>query len=158
MLGLALGIADKKTTVLDELTLFLNSMTEKMNKFIKNTISGWQSMFSNMSKISGDISFNYDFNGMSTPKIPMLARGAIIPPNAPFLAVLGDQRRGYNIEAPEALIRKIVHEEVKGVQPQKQQPVNISIRAEGSEGQLIRYFKFKLDEESHRQGTSLIST
>lgn len=44
-------------------------------------------------------------------KIPALARGAVIPPNREFMAVLGDQRSGNNIEAPEDLIRKIVREE-----------------------------------------------
>lgn len=43
--------------------------------------------------------------------IPRLAQGAVIPPNREFLAVLGDQRSGNNIEAPESLIRKIVREE-----------------------------------------------
>ena len=32
--------------------------------------------------------------------IPRLAQGAVIPPNREFLAVLGDQKRGTNIEAP----------------------------------------------------------
>ena len=44
-------------------------------------------------------------------QIPYLARGAVIPPNREFMAVLGDQKRGNNIEAPEDLIRKIVREE-----------------------------------------------
>ncbi len=43
--------------------------------------------------------------------IPMLAKGAVIPPNAPFMAMLGDQRNGTNIEAPADLIRQIVREE-----------------------------------------------
>lgn len=34
------------------------------------------------------------------PVIPKLARGAVIPPNREFLAVLGDQKSGTNIEAP----------------------------------------------------------
>lgn len=34
------------------------------------------------------------------PVIPRLARGAVIPANSEFLAVLGDQKRGTNIEAP----------------------------------------------------------
>lgn len=33
-------------------------------------------------------------------KIPRLAKGAVIPPNREFLAVLGDQKSGTNIEAP----------------------------------------------------------
>ena len=34
------------------------------------------------------------------PHIPRLAQGAVIPPNREFLAVLGDQKQGTNIEAP----------------------------------------------------------
>ena len=48
---------------------------------------------------------------VNIPTIPMLAQGAVIPPNAPFMAMLGDQKYGNNIEAPEDLIRKIVREE-----------------------------------------------
>ena len=33
-------------------------------------------------------------------QVPALATGAVIPPNREFLAVLGDQRSGTNIEAP----------------------------------------------------------
>lgn len=40
--------------------------------------------------------------------IPALARGAVIPPNREFLAVLGDQRSGTNIEAPLATIEQAV--------------------------------------------------
>lgn len=43
--------------------------------------------------------------------IPRLAGGAVIPPNREFMAVLGDQTSGNNIEAPENLIRQIVREE-----------------------------------------------
>lgn len=45
-------------------------------------------------------------------EVPMLATGAVIPPNAPFAAVLGDQRNGRNLEAPEGLIRTIFQEEM----------------------------------------------
>lgn len=48
---------------------------------------------------------------VSAANVPYLASGAVIPPNAPFTAVLGDQRNGTNLEAPEDLIRKIVREE-----------------------------------------------
>lgn len=33
-------------------------------------------------------------------RVPMLANGAVIPPNRQFLAMLGDQKHGTNIEAP----------------------------------------------------------
>lgn len=62
----------------------------------------------------GGKSFGFDFQKINTPKIPYLATGAVIPPNAPFMAMLGDQRHGTNLEAPEALIRRIVREESGG--------------------------------------------
>ena len=37
---------------------------------------------------------------ITLPRIPALAAGAVIPPNREFLAVLGDQSSGTNIEAP----------------------------------------------------------
>lgn len=45
--------------------------------------------------------------------VPQLATGAVIPPNAPFTAVLGDQRNGYNLEGPEDMFRSIVREEIE---------------------------------------------
>lgn len=50
-------------------------------------------------------------NPLPVPQIPMLARGAVIPANRQFLAVLGDQRNGNNLEEPESLLRQIVREE-----------------------------------------------
>ena len=43
-------------------------------------------------------------------KIPYLATGAVIPPNAPFMAMLGDQKHGTNIEAPLDTIKQAVRE------------------------------------------------
>lgn len=58
------------------------------------------------------------FGGGASPqsasfRIPALAQGAVIPPNREFMAVLGDQTSGNNIEAPESLIRQIVREETQ---------------------------------------------
>ena len=39
-------------------------------------------------------------SGLGAMAIPALANGAVIPPNKEFLAVLGDQKSGLNIEAP----------------------------------------------------------
>ena len=55
--------------------------------------------------------FGFNIPAVTAPQIPMLAQGAVIPANREFLAVLGDQRNGRNLEAPEALIRQIVREE-----------------------------------------------
>lgn len=59
----------------------------------------------------GGKSFGFNLPKWNPGRIPYLASGAVIPPNAPFMAVLGDQKQGNNIEAPESLIRRIVREE-----------------------------------------------
>ena len=59
----------------------------------------------------GGRTFGFNIGYLSAPQIPYLASGAVIPPNKEFLAVLGDQKSGNNIEAPESLIRRIVREE-----------------------------------------------
>ena len=40
------------------------------------------------------------FQLLTIPRIPRLAQGAVIPPNREFMAVLGDQKHGTNIETP----------------------------------------------------------
>lgn len=47
--------------------------------------------------------------------IPALARGAVIPPNREFLAVLGDQRSGNNYEVPDAKLRQLLREELSAL-------------------------------------------
>lgn len=42
------------------------------------------------------------------PKIPYLAQGAVLPANKPFLAMVGDQKHGTNIEAPLETIQEAV--------------------------------------------------
>ena len=44
----------------------------------------------------------------SVMSVPMLATGAVIPPGKPFLAMLGDQTNGTNVEAPLATIQEAV--------------------------------------------------
>ena len=43
---------------------------------------------------------NLPYVNLGRVSIPRLAQGAVIPPNKEFLAVLGDQKRGVNIETP----------------------------------------------------------
>lgn len=55
----------------------------------------------------------FEFKGINIPrldkiKLPRLATGAVIPPNREFLAVLGDQKQGTNIETPAAAIEAAV--------------------------------------------------
>ncbi len=95
--------------------------------------------------------FGLDISHVSYGRVslPRLAKGAVIPPNQEFLAVLGDQTRGKNIEAPEGLLREIVQEE-SGSQQQ------INIVAQGEMSQLIKLLRLKLQEEDKRVGSSLV--
>lgn len=48
----------------------------------------------------GGKSLGLDIPEVSLGRIPKLAKGAVIPPNKEFMAVLGDQKQGTNIETP----------------------------------------------------------
>lgn len=48
----------------------------------------------------GGKSLGFNFDGVSLPRIPQLAKGTVIPPNKEFMAILGDQKQGTNIETP----------------------------------------------------------
>lgn len=64
----------------------------------------------------GSRTIGFTANFPRVPTIPYLAKGAVIPPRSEFLAVLGDQKNGRNLEAPEDLLRQIVREETGGNQ------------------------------------------
>lgn len=83
----------------------MNHMNIQLPKWLQD-FTGWSSV-------------GFNFHYWSAPYIPYLAKGAVIPPNKEFMAVLGDQKNGNNIEAPESLIRQIVREESGGGQKQR---------------------------------------
>jgi hypothetical protein len=49
-------------------------------------------------------------------EMPALARGAVLPANQPFLAVVGDQKRGTNVEAPAELIKQMAIQAIQEAQ------------------------------------------
>lgn len=99
----------------------------------------------------GGKSFGLNIPLVQAAQIPYLAKGAVIPPNAAFAAVLGDQRSGRNLEAPEGLIRQIIREEMGGMQ---QGPVTITFN--GTLAPLIRELKPLIEQENARLGESLV--
>lgn len=96
----------------------------------------------------GGKSFGFNFSDTAHVSLPRLAKGAVIPPNKKFLAMLGDQTRGRNIETPEGLLREIVQEET-GTQ-------EINIVANGSLSQFIKLLRFELQKEDKRVGANLV--
>lgn len=89
-----------------------NKLAEGINKVIRTPFNKVNSMLNKIRgwEIAGATPFKglWDYNPISIPQIPYLAKGAVIPPNAPFLAMLGDQRHGTNIEAPLSTIQEAV--------------------------------------------------
>lgn len=81
--------------------------------------------------------------------IPMLATGAVIPPNAPFFAILGDQKNGTNIEAPLETIKQAVAE----VSDNQQVVVNVVF--DGELAPLARILYPFIEAEKNRIGPSL---
>lgn len=84
----------------------LNWLISQMNK-IKFSVPKW------IPEIGGK-SFGINIPKLPEAKIPRLAQGAVIPPNREFMAVLGDQSHGNNLELPEGLLRQVVREEAGG--------------------------------------------
>lgn len=116
--------------------------------FTGNNMPDLTSGIGSMSNASMLMGQNYG----SSP-LPQLATGAVIPPNAAFAAVLGDQKSGRNIEAPEKLIRQIVREETEGISGGQ----NITVQFGGTMGELIRVLRPEIQKEDKRVGKSLIS-
>ena len=86
-----------------------------------------------------------------TPQIPYLATGAVIPPRAPFMAVLGDQKNGTNIEAPLDTIKQAVSDVIG----EGSIEVLTRVQFEGDLAQLGRFLKPVIDAEAKRKGGSL---
>lgn len=88
----------------------------------------------------------YEGGTFKLASIPYLASGAVIPPNAPFAAILGDQRHGNNIEAPESLIRQIMREELAQI------GVNVTFEVEGDPNGIFKVTQNKAREYTRRTG------
>ena len=94
-------------SILDKTDLFCSRMRNAINDMLAGIKEATNSV-----KLSPDGKISY--TKLPPVKIPRLATGAVIPPNAQFAAILGDQTHGRNLEAPESLIRQIVREESGG--------------------------------------------
>jgi len=102
------------TSIGDFVRGITNNIIDFINSMIGGVVGGINAMVQGVNTIGGVIGIP-PMSFVSAPQIPRLATGAVIPANSEFLAVLGDQRSGRNIEAPESLIRQIIQEELKGI-------------------------------------------
>lgn len=86
--------------------------------------------------------------------IPALAYGGLIPPNNPFLAVLGDNTREPEIVAPYSTLKQAAGEAMDE-RTVRSAPVEIIVKAKDG---FTRNLSFALSEESARQGVKLVNT
>ena len=103
------NMADDVQREITRMQMYINNLKGKSVTLEIKTKSG--------STSGRDVSLsNPSLGGYSlrSTDVPYLASGAVIPPNAPFLAMLGDQKRGTNIEAPLSTIQEAVSNVVEG--------------------------------------------
>lgn len=103
----------------EALKLKINNILENVEGMINGIIDGINWLIRKLNSLGkinvpealggGTIAFN--IKELQNVSIPRLAQGAVIPANREFLAVLGDQKNGRNLELPENLLRQIVREE-----------------------------------------------
>ena len=106
------GIKDTIRDILNRVIGIVNSAIGTVN----SAIGGIESAFSfgpwEVPTPFGKKTIGFSATFPRVPTVPYLAKGAVIPPRSEFLAVLGDQKQGNNIEAPEGLIRQIIRDEL----------------------------------------------
>jgi phage-related protein len=83
----------------------LNNLWSHIFDGFKGIVNGVGGLISKIGSWFGaDWNLHWDANVPLIPEIPRwtpaLANGAVLPPNKPFLAMVGDQKQGVNIEAP----------------------------------------------------------
>lgn len=102
---------DIKGGVLEGFKEVVNKLIDGINNVVAIPFNGINDALKTIRDI--EILKHKPFAGLPTisvPKIPYLAQGAVLPPNKPFMAMVGDQRHGTNIEAPLDTIKQAVAE------------------------------------------------
>lgn len=162
---LASGVENAFSGIPGYIANIMNNAVGKVNSTISsinNSIGGIERGFTfsyNVQLPNGGRRWgNYSLNLPRVNSVPYLASGAVIPPRSEFLAVLGDQKNGRNLEMPESLLRQVVREETP--QNTGNNIYNVSVKAAGrnlldiilEEGEMRRNRNggknpFKLDED-----------
>lgn len=105
-------------TIKSSIVNIMSSMWNGIRNVINSILSGIQSMANNVINGINTViramnaipKINLSIPTVGQISIPHLAKGAVIPPNKEFLAVLGDQSSGTNIEAPLDTIKQALAE------------------------------------------------
>lgn len=115
---LASGVENAFSGIPDYISDIMNNAVGKVNSAIgriNGALNGVERSFTFTYNYTNPITKNKGTyrSWLSLPRVntvPYLASGAVIPPRSEFLAVLGDQKNGRNLEAPEGVIRDIIND------------------------------------------------
>ncbi len=140
----------------------INGIIGLINLLIRGAVDGINAVIGLINNLQFDIpdwipkiggtTFGFNIAPITAPQIPYLAQGAVLPANRPFLAMVGDQKHGTNVEAPLATIQ----EALANVLAQQGMGGDIHITFTGDLAQLGRVLKPVIERENRRVGTSLV--
>lgn len=145
--GIKKGIVNAMNAVIGGIESAINFIVRGINNIIKgfNKVVSWAAKIAEVDWGGVDL-----VPKVSISRIPQLAKGAVIPPNKEFLAILGDQRHGTNIEAPLDTIKQAVAEVL--AQRGTSDSGDIIIQIDGNE--VFRVVRKKDREYANRTGSS----
>lgn len=162
------ALADTVSSIWDGITSVVrgavNGIIRIINGMISAIVGGMNAVIGLLNGFSFDVpefaqdalgtaKIGFNIDPITVPQIPYLAQGAVIPANHEFLAVLGDQTNGTNVEAPLETIQQALAEvlaEWGG------QDITIRFAASGGLEQLVRLLMPYIDKEKARRGARLV--
>lgn len=96
-----------KDGILAAFKVIVNGIITGINSAIKIPFDGINSALQTVRNVRiFELTPFAGLRSIHVPQIPYLAKGAVLPANRPFLAMVGDQRHGTNIEAPLSTIQE----------------------------------------------------
>ena len=110
------GIGETIKTAVNGIIGFINRMISAVVTGINAVINALNGLSFDLPDIFGGGHVGFHISTLTAPQIPYLAQGAVIPANREFLAVLGDQSHGTNVEAPLDTIKQAVAEVMEDLQ------------------------------------------
>ena len=128
VLGVIDGIVGSVRSMISSIGSAISGLFDRISNLRSSASGAMQSMSNALSR--GRSVAEPALVSMPQVAIPALANGAVIPANRRFLAMLGDQTSGTNIEAPLDTIKQAVAEVLTGFAGGGEQPINIYIGEE----------------------------
>ncbi|MEL4106776.1 hypothetical protein AAFA46_08075 [Oscillospiraceae bacterium WX1] len=128
--------------------------------FVNGVINGINSLIKGLNSVIGGagdlIGAEISIPLIANISLPRLAKGAVIPPNRQFLAVLGDQKSGTNIEAPLSTIEEAVINAINKAGAYSTNDVNVSIEFKGALSKIGQILEPYVTAETRRRGNSAV--